>query len=823
MDAQSSCFGNAEVIGQRLDCEGRMNYAQYISNSSLPLPLQYGLPNSSEVCTDISHVKSVGGTFEFYLLKNSGGVCADFVSALYVQSGPSVYPLLAPMQQPYTIQMIQEKYLADLFLSLPKTLDDECYSAIRKYFCLSAFMKPQRQTINEAMVRQNVSEHDMMLLSAGGVDLIALQDHAFYLPSYPHREVCLDFEAKCEPLIRFAPLLKPSCEAKDDHGVHRYPNESQTVFELFINIPSVNGSDGDVKDAIVLSFSTDPNADYNDIIGLSGHNPRCPKGFVIPDDPSDKSVVWVPGTACALACLRPSYTEDEYKIIFRLRKYSPLVGLLLLLVTLMGLLFYKSRRPNTRYHLIISVVVISIIQSAIFVALSVVDNEKLFCRNNTSGYDYTDGYNLCALESCTWVYFSLATSFAWALQILDMFFTIVLNLDTKNHWIFQLPIVFLSPAVSVIFLLVRGVQGYGGLYTHCITNYDHRHDDMAIFFTPIVICIGFSILLSCVILCRLLDIKWRARGRQGDPNEENTGNTEENNNAQSTIGHDSYLARIRLFRCFKRSSIISFLRTFRLPVMFLINIMIILAPTTILRYEIYVNEKKWMKDFEEWTKCVFRYYNGKTDSSWIEMCHEHMSSRLDFNSICWAVISSLGQSIFLAILFFPYIYVVLVNTWQRISRFRIVFKPNLNQVLKGNIVYVENAQPEKDFNMEFEVVDIDGAVQTNGGDDLVEENYDSARIVRSRRLEHSNSGRRPSRRKSRSKSSRSHFSSSVHIMHSIKEERSDASREEADCEGQLMMDNPSPTSENEISAGSFTEGLVCRDRCLLKYCLYDSD
>lgn len=52
-------------------------------------------------------------------------------------------------------------------------------------------------------------------LTAAGINAQALTAYTFYLPSYPHQQVCQDYSSKCAAFLQLAnsPALTPQCSA----------------------------------------------------------------------------------------------------------------------------------------------------------------------------------------------------------------------------------------------------------------------------------------------------------------------------------------------------------------------------------------------------------------------------------------------------------------------------------------------------------------------------------------------------------------------------------------------------------------------------------
>jgi hypothetical protein len=455
--------------------------------------------------------------------------------------------------------------------------------------------------------------------------------------------------------------------------------------------------------------------------------------------------------------MTPYLTEREYKLLYDIKKYAPLAGLVLLAISLLSVHYSKARRSNFQYHAITCVVITTTIQSLFLVIFSFLfDGKEFFCRNNTSGYDKTDGFTFCALESCVWIYLTLATTFAWTLQIVDIFNILILQIDTKGHWKYQTPLIFLVPAIFVLFTLIKGVEGYSGVNVFCLTSSSQYDYDLYVLYLPVIICAVIGLILSTAVFARLLNLHFRSV--HVEPSEEQYSDddrhrTLEAGNSQWLSGSLRQHENITVGPSHKMT-ILQCLGLFKQPIIFIISMLIIILPATILRSESYFKNDYWINEFSKWVECVFVHYDG-TDKSWIESCHEHVSHRANFNSLCWTLFSSCGQSIFVASFFFPQVYYLINEAFGRMPNIRLKVKPSINQLLRGNLVYIEHEVKEVELGNQQKYFD-------HAGDDPTE-GEGMKRILnhpRSFQLRHNKSSSR-----------KSSYHSQVHILESIKEER----------------------------------------------------
>eukprot|EP01035_Chromulina_nebulosa_P019418 gene19418-25294_t len=154
--------------------------------------------------------------------------------------------------------------------------------------------------------------------------MTALTNFNFYLPSYPSLQVCEDYSSKCGGFIQLSGLaaLVPNCSSKSS-GITNYPNSTQTIITLPL-------------EGFEVKLTTDPNKleDSND----NNYEPRCPTGFVIPVDPDNSLVTYVPDStsACAVSCKFPFFTLSEYSRFIRVSDIGPNIGLPLVIIVNKG-------------------------------------------------------------------------------------------------------------------------------------------------------------------------------------------------------------------------------------------------------------------------------------------------------------------------------------------------------------------------------------------------------------------------------------------------------------------------------------------------------
>jgi hypothetical protein len=211
------------------------------------------------------------------------------------------------MQQPYFVQSFIEQKMSDMIKQLPVMLSEKCHFALRKYFCGSYMAHPEAQVFGDVLskaIKKGTGStlstvYQEYLLTSLGVNASQLMDYTFYLPSYPHTEVCEEYTEHCAEFAAMSGIdaLIPNCTAKLSSGtIKQFPTDNQTIQSLSLPV-TLSG----VSITLSLEFQTSPNKMLS-ARDTSGFKTQCPLGFVVPDDPSHPRVNWVPGMGCATAC-----------------------------------------------------------------------------------------------------------------------------------------------------------------------------------------------------------------------------------------------------------------------------------------------------------------------------------------------------------------------------------------------------------------------------------------------------------------------------------------------------------------------------------------
>lgn len=100
------------------------------------------------------------------------------------------------------------------------------------------------------------------------------------------------------------------------------------------------------------------------------------------------------------------------------------------------------------------------------------------------------GPSTCTIQGAINTFCALAACASWLAQAADLFFKVVLNMNTSSYyWIGGYLFFVLSvPFTSTVYMAGKGILGYGGNLPWCfIGDYAEKDVDAASFYIPILI------------------------------------------------------------------------------------------------------------------------------------------------------------------------------------------------------------------------------------------------------------------------------------------------------------------------------------------------
>lgn len=564
--AAGVCGGLLEAFGMQNDCTA--------TSTATGLPVYSD--GTNDVCNDMSSATVlIQSTKEPYLGTQCTGISAD----IFVPSGPAVDVSIAPMQQPYVMQTIVEAAVTAKLAQLPVYLDETCQSASKKLVCGVAFMVPQVQPV------------------AAAIGLGEL-----YLPQYPARSVCETYNTACAEFIATAQVtqglnLTQDCDMHTSAaagGYLQYPSSTQFL-------------SGDVSGGLGLYLTTEPNT--LDTYTPATTDPVCPTGFVIPEDPDRKGVIWVPGSGCAAACPRPMFTQTEYQHQETAARIIQSISVFLGVYMAITWTIFENLRKQYFVRMFINYSAsISVFLCIGWMLPKARNYEERFCSTNATPSLLEDG-GYCAAQGFVVQFIALAQSFAWLCVAVSTWIKVHhprMRIEKYYHWT-AAAVVFLTLICNTIPRAILKVPGYDGFSPYCLNEYDVK---TAVTYGCLYSEIILIILIAAGCVIHIMRTAWRVRKR-------------------SLSDHDN--------------KYIELLEVVRTPILFLFLFLFIWVLLIAVQINVDV-----MKDFAatglyNWTACIFANFNGDNATS-TGVCGAYPSDRIDPTNLTLIVITAYGQS-----------------------------------------------------------------------------------------------------------------------------------------------------------------------------------
>jgi hypothetical protein len=290
VNTNTECLGLLGLLGMTNDCDATYDYSQGAVGL---LPYHYDSTNNSAQCNAMTKTFDVGASSEPYVM-GATGACYGIVDNVYIPPSNKVSVHLAPLLPPYVVQSIIDAALSQNFNALPKFVSEDCHLNMRKYFCRSYLIKPESVNYGDAFTAAGVAPY-YSAFQAAGVNIAKLVTQSVVVPAYPHKDVCLAYEDTCGGFIELAKTaaLVPNCSAVSyatGIAVKTFPTASQSI--LVLPLTTSGGT-------LYVPFTSSPDTVSS---ASETYTATCPDGFVVPDEPDDSRITWIPGTGCASAC-----------------------------------------------------------------------------------------------------------------------------------------------------------------------------------------------------------------------------------------------------------------------------------------------------------------------------------------------------------------------------------------------------------------------------------------------------------------------------------------------------------------------------------------
>lgn len=305
-----------------------------------------------------------------------GEVCQGIHSEILTPTSGVLPAGIAPMLPPFVGQYILEQTIVAWQGIIPRYLTSSCLTSGRMLACGLVMPAPY------------VSDTLQWLFG-----------YPMHLASYPHQNVCQNFNLQCADFIEMAPYFAQDCAASV-YGVSLFPSEPQAVMTLDLGFGPV-------------AMISPPNEMENATAVITS---ECPYGMELPDNPDSEEMLVIPGIACSFICPFPFYTKDEYEFQYDHALVSLSFATVVLLLCNVNFFVTPVKKRNLYIGLMITFLLayyfIMLVQYASR------EGNELTCADNVSHYSVNTPLPTANYFSC--YFFSLFE----------------LAIDWFNYWVF---------------------------------------------------------------------------------------------------------------------------------------------------------------------------------------------------------------------------------------------------------------------------------------------------------------------------------------------------------------------------------------------------
>ena len=604
--AVKACSGTLfPMIGTLPNCSARIDYS--LGNHGGALPYVFDRTPNSPYCF-VPQNLPVAGAVEQYRpdpdLKNAP--CSGLVDKFVIPPANRLNASFTLLQPPGVVQRMLNLRLGESFSKFPAFIQPECYYALQKFLCYSTFLKPFKNSLKQALSYSQITlpSNPMMLQQVAPFLPMNLT-----VPSYPEVGVCEDFNLQCRKLLpmlmQSSSALNPDCN-RTVNGAHIFPIARQTVSTIVVNTAVLKGT---------VKFYSDPNTNlyYNETqVNNAGYEASCPTGYVIPEHPDNEDVRWIGGTACAMGCLSPIWTPDEWDAFDRSRHTYPVVGAIIGLVFIAFILVTQSLKDT---YMLLIYAILALIASFASIHAAGVELDKAVCYDNAvqtkaGGQDQADAkYTPCVIQAGILVYTFVAcaaTIFATAIDWrLKKFQSIQDKIwgTRKNAALYVMTLLLISvilPLITVIYAAAENILGGSRSLAFCfIRGYPNgpKDADLAVVVVPVILlCILFIITFFGHDFCGILFRK-PLSSQTSERSEETPVHTPFDNAVHIAVGFTILVS------------------------------LIVFLPYCASKLNGAHDRDTYLESLTEWTRCLFTNYNSIDPNHCFEVCGDHPSTR----------------------------------------------------------------------------------------------------------------------------------------------------------------------------------------------------
>ena len=135
----------------------------------------------------------------------------------------------------------------------------------------------------------------------------------------------------------------------------------------------------------------------------------CPEGFVFPDDPSNPLNEWITNSSCAVACMKPMYTDATYNSRQNVLSLLSWIGAL----SICALLITHYKQGKALGCLTLCKLFYAGLLSLTFIIAGQYPLEDQYCHDNSTTVSQSDGLTFCAFEALVCCYTGVGIVVAW--------------------------------------------------------------------------------------------------------------------------------------------------------------------------------------------------------------------------------------------------------------------------------------------------------------------------------------------------------------------------------------------------------------------------
>lgn len=450
--AGNTCGGVLEALGMAMDCD--------VLDPATGVAM-FDSSNNALTCNALTSTKGVSvvaAKYETYI----GTTCKGIIDQAYLPP-PSALAFitanLAPLPPSYVVQTVLEQFVAAVTAVVPRMFTQPCLEAQRKYLCSKAFFHPHQ--VPE--LKDNFPE--------------------FYLPSYPHRNICTQYIDTCASAIVLAPVLAANCTASANN-VMDFPTKPQTILVL-----SFGGQ--------VLDLKTPPyHVETNASITIPS---ECPYAFTSSTSTGLNGQFYIAGTSCSMTCPGPGmFTQAELDLVYSFYKGVVIVSFFLSAHSLMNIYILPAKKRNLYVAGIVWILSAWIACAFIQILVSPTF-EELLCSSNVSWHSIKD-YNedaqafFCFASGVTATIFTGYTPWISFACVVELWLRVVYAV--KNVKFYRYFYLYGTFVISTIFIIVLfssegEVQIMGSSSPLCF--WTTKDPDMDFIFKTMQFAVAFAI------------------------------------------------------------------------------------------------------------------------------------------------------------------------------------------------------------------------------------------------------------------------------------------------------------------------------------------